>query len=77
MIPWYREVSPYKLDGRKNGRHFTFHNKLALTIDTNPDNTLVLYLCGQQYRLVSALTASPRGTNEQYPVATMMSVSRL
>ena len=77
MIPWYREVSPFKLDGKKNGRHFTFHNKLALTIDTRPDNTLELTLGGQQYRLVSALTANPRGTNEQYPVATMMSVSRL
>ena len=77
MIPWYREVSPYKLDGRKNGQQFEFHNKLALSMETSPDDTLVLFLCGQQYSLVAALTASPRGTNEQYPVATMMSVSRL
>ena len=77
MIPWYSEVSPYKLDGRKNGRQVEFHNKLALTMETSPDDTLVLFLCGQQYSLVAALTASPRGTDEQYPVAAMMSVSRL
>ena len=66
----HREVLAYKLDGQRQGRTYEFHNKLALTLCTNPDSSMSLYISHNQYTLGSCLAANPRGTAENYPMAT-------